>query len=390
LLEKAGTIPANLLAFVAFGFLIAAAAKSAQFPFHTWLPDAMEAPTPISALIHAATMVNAGVYLLARFYPAFVQVPGWALSVTIVGLVSALITAFMALTATDLKRALAYSTVSQLGYMVYAIGVGGFFASQFHLLSHAVFKALLFLAAGAVIHATGTRDMRRMGGLGKQMPFVRNVFILGALALAGLPILNGFWSKELILEVGLADGPILAYVGMLLGAGMTAFYTLRMTWLVFFGEARDSSLHVHDAGSAMKTSLGLLAAGTLTTWLLACPFSGLFHATLPFHSIDELSTLDLAKEIFSAPATYIALTVVCLGLGIFWMVRKQATAGKEARFDILSRESFGFDWLNRQITSITFKFATVLQETQTGKLNWNVVGILGALLVVLVFLLWSA
>jgi NADH-quinone oxidoreductase subunit L len=216
-------------------------------------------------------MVNAGVYLLARFYPAFVQVPGWALSVTIVGLVSALITAFMALTATDLKRALAYSTVSQLGYMVYAIGVGGFFASQFHLLSHAVFKALLFLAAGAVIHAAGTRDMRRMGALGKQMPFVRNVFVLGALALAGLPILNGFWSKELILEVGLADGPIWAYVGMLLGAGMTAFYTLRMTWLVFFGEARES-LHVHDAGSAMKTSLGLLAAGTLTTWLLADPF----------------------------------------------------------------------------------------------------------------------
>ncbi len=389
LLENAGTIPANLLALIAFGFLIAAAAKSAQFPFHTWLPDAMEAPTPISALIHAATMVNAGVYLLARFYPAFVQVPGWALSVTIVGLVSALITAFMALTATDLKRALAYSTVSQLGYMVYAIGVGGFFASQFHLLSHAVFKALLFLTAGSVIHAAGTRDMRRMGALGKQMPFVRNVFILGALALAGLPILNGFWSKELILEVGLADGPIWAYVGMLLGAGMTAFYTLRMTWLVFFGEARES-LHVHDAGSAMKTSLGLLAVGTLSTWLLAGPFSGLFHATLPFHSIHELSTLELVEEIFSAPATYIALTVVCLGLGIFWIFRKQAAARKEARFDILSRESFGFDWLNRQVTSITFKFATALQKTQTGKLNWNVVGILGALLAVLGFLLWSA
>ncbi len=390
LLENAGTIPANLLAFVAFGFLIAAAAKSAQFPFHTWLPDAMEAPTPISALIHAATMVNAGVYLLARFYPAFVQVPGWALSVTIVGLVSALITAFMALTATDLKRALAYSTVSQLGYMVYAIGVGGFFASQFHLLSHAVFKALLFLAAGSVIHSVGTRDMRRMGALGKQMPFVRNVFILGALALAGLPILNGFWSKELILEVGLADGPIWAYVGMLLGAGMTAFYTLRMTWLVFFGEARDSSLHVHGAGSAMKMSLGLLVAGTLSTWLLAGLFSRLFHATLPFHSIHELSTPELVEEIFSAPSTYIALTVIGLGLGIFWLVRKQSAAGKEARFDILSRESFGFDWLNRQVTFNTFKFATVLQETQTGKLNWNVIGILGALLIVLVFLIWSA
>jgi len=264
LLARSGSMPANLLALMAFGFLVAAAAKSAQFPFHTWLPDAMEAPTPVSALIHAATMVNAGVYLLARFYPAFVTVPGWALAVTIVGLVSAIITAFMAMTATDLKRALAYSTVSQLGYMIYAIGVGGVFASQFHLLSHAVFKALLFLAAGAVIHATGTRDMRRMGALGKQMPFVRNVFILGALALAGVPIMNGFWSKELVLEAGLSGGPLWAFAGMVLVAGMTAFYTFRMTWLVFFGGAREG-LHAHDAGNAMKVSLGLLAWGSLTT-----------------------------------------------------------------------------------------------------------------------------
>jgi NADH-quinone oxidoreductase subunit L len=389
LLENTGTIPANLLALIAFGFLLAAAAKSAQFPFHTWLPDAMEAPTPISALIHAATMVNAGVYLLARFYPAFVYVPGWALSVTLVGLISALITAFMALTATDLKRALAYSTVSQLGYMVYAIGVGGFFASQFHLLSHAVFKALLFLAAGAVIHAVGTRDMRRMGGLGRQMPFVRNVFILGALALMGLPILNGFWSKEFILEVGLTNGPLWAYVGMLLVAGMTAFYTLRMTWLVFFSETREA-LHTHETGLAMKVSLGLLAIGTLTTWLLAGPFARMLHQTLIFHSVSELTTSELMQEILFAPATYGALAVVSMGLGIFWLGRKQAAAGKEAWFDILSSESFGFEWLNRQITSLTVRAGSILQKSQTGQLNWNVMGILGALLVVLAFLLWSA
>ena len=181
-------------------------------PFHTWLPDAMEAPTPISALIHAATMVNAGVYLLARFYPAFEGVPGWRTAVIAVGVVSALLAALMALVADDLKRVLAYSTVSQLGYMVYAIGAGGIFASQFHLLSHAVFKALLFLGAGAVIHAVGTRDMRQMGRQKVQMPFVRAVFIIGALALAGLPILNGFWSKELILEAGLEWRPIWAYM----------------------------------------------------------------------------------------------------------------------------------------------------------------------------------
>ena len=389
LLANTGKIPAGLLALVAFGFLIAAAAKSAQFPFHTWLPDAMEAPTPISALIHAATMVNAGVYLLARFHPAFESVPGWTLAVTVIGLVSALFTAFMALTATDLKRALAYSTVSQLGYMVYAIGVGGVFASQFHLLSHAVFKALLFLSAGAVIHAAGTRDMLRMGALGKQMPFVRNVFILGALALAGLPILNGFWSKELILETGLAEGPLWAYIGMLLIAGMTAFYTFRMTWLVFFGEAREP-LHVHDTGKAMKISLGLLAAGTLTTWLLAGSFSEMLQKTLPFHSIHGLNLPEFVSEIFMAPATYFALTVVALGLIIFWVVRKQAGIRRETWADILSRESFGFEWLNRQVVSRTVQVASLLQKTQTGVLSWNVVGIIAALLAVLIFLVWSA
>jgi NADH-quinone oxidoreductase subunit L len=389
LLAKAEAVPAGLLAVIAFGFLLAAAAKSAQFPFHTWLPDAMEAPTPISALIHAATMVNAGVYLLARFFPAFEHVPGWALSVTVVGSISALLTAFMALTAIDLKRALACSTVSQLGYMVYAIGVGSVFASQFHLLSHAVFKALLFLSAGAVIHAAGTRDMFRMGALGKKMPFVRNVFILGALALAGIPFLNGFWSKELVLEAGLAEGPLWAYAGMLLGAGMTAFYTLRMTWLVFFGDARES-LHVHDAGKAMKVSLSLLAAGTLTTWLLAGPFGALLHETLPFHSIHSFGLFELVKEVFLAPATYVALTAVALGLGVFLMVRKRAAVRKESWTDVLSRESFGFDWLNRQVAARTVQVASVLQKTQTGILSWNVVGILGAFLAVLIFLIWSA
>src|SRR5690606_21172590 len=180
-LAQAQTLAPGLLAVMAFGFLAAAAAKSAQLPFHTWLPSAMEAPTPISALIHAATMVNAGVYLLARFYPAFEAVPGWTTAVVIVGALTALLAAIMAIVSNDLKEVLAYSTVSQLGYMVYGIGVGGVLAAQFHLLSHAVFKALLFLGAGAVIHAIGTRDIRKMGGLGKEMPLVRTVFIIGAL-----------------------------------------------------------------------------------------------------------------------------------------------------------------------------------------------------------------
>jgi NADH-quinone oxidoreductase subunit L len=385
LLANASSLPATALAWIAFSFLVAAAAKSAQFPFHTWLPDAMEAPTPISALIHAATMVNAGIYLLARFYPAFEAVPGWAMSVLVVGLISALISAISALIATDLKRTLAYSTVSQLGYMVYAIGAGGLLASQFHLLSHAVFKALLFLAAGSVIHSVGTRDMRRMGGLGRRMPFVRNVFIVGALALAGVPILNGFWSKELILEIGLEHSPSWAYGGMLLGAGLTAFYTFRMVWVVFFGKERDR-LEVHRAGRAMRIAIGILAAGTFVTWLFFGEFTELLAATMPFHGLEHESLAELVNAILSAPATWFALGVVALGFGISWVRARGFRLFGGAWLQPLVETSFGFEPLNRFVVGSTYKVAEQFSKTQTGELNWNILGILSALLVVLIVL----
>ena len=385
LLAKSSTLPSVALAWIAFSFLVAAAAKSAQFPFHTWLPDAMEAPTPVSALIHAATMVNAGIYLLARFYPAFESVLGWKTSVLLVGLISALIAAVSALVATDLKRALAYSTVSQLGYMVYAIGAGGVLASQFHLLSHAVFKALLFLAAGSVIHSVGTRDMRRMGGLGWKLPFARNVFIVGALALAGIPILNGFWSKELILEAGLEHSPIWMYGLMLIGAGLTAFYTFRMVWLVFFGKEREY-LQVHRAGSAMRISLGILAAGTFVTWLFFGGFTGLLVSTLPFHGLEHESLLEMVTAILSAPATWLALLVVALGAIIAWVrVRGYALFGA-FWLDPFVESSFGFEPLNRFVVRSTYKVAEQFSRTQTGELNWNILGIFSALLVVLLVL----
>ncbi len=389
-LRGAGTLAPTTLAWMAFGFLAAAAAKSAQFPFQTWLPDAMEAPTPVSALIHAATMVNAGVYLLARFYPAFAPVPGWKTAVVAVGVISALITACMALVAPDLKRALAYSTVSQLGYMVYAVGVGGILASQLHLFSHAIFKALLFLGAGAVIHAVGTRDMRQMGALGRRMPFVRSVFVIGALALAGLPILNGFWSKELVLEAGIAGGPGWAVAGMVLGAGLTACYTFRMVWMVFYGEAR-SQLHAHDATPAMRISLWLLAAGTLTSWLLAGPFSHLLESTLPFHRLHALSTAGMVTEILEAPATWTALGVIALGLlawwgraGLAWLTGSLDWLGEAAS------HSFGFEWINRRVVAATRDTADALRVTQSGLLSWNVLGILGGLVVILILLAWGA
>jgi NADH-quinone oxidoreductase subunit L len=389
-LANASSIPQGMLAVMAFGFLAAAAAKSAQFPFQTWLPDAMEAPTPISALIHAATMVNAGVYLLVRFYPAFADVPGWRLAVMLVGMISAFMAAIMALVATDLKRVLAYSTVSQLGYMVYAVGAGGLFASQFHLLSHSVFKALLFLGAGAIIHSVGTRDMRQMGGLGKQMPFVRFVFIIGALALAGVPILNGFWSKELVLEAGLQNGPVWMYAFMLLGAGLTACYTFRMVWMVFYGEPH-SEKHVHDAGTAMKVALAPLALGTLLTWLLAGPFGSLLKETLPYHEIDALPTLAVLEEVIAAPATWLALAVIALGFIAWW--QRQRLAGLVRALQGVAwaaASSFGFEAINRGVVRATQDSAESLRVTQTGLLNWNVLGMLAGLVAVLVALLLGA
>ncbi len=389
LIEQAEALPADVLSVLAFGFLIAAAAKSAQVPFHTWLPGAMEAPTPISALIHAATMVNAGVYLLARFYPAFANVEFWTDAVIIVGMLSAVLAACMALVANDLKRVLAYSTISQLGYMVYAVGVGAIYASQFHLLSHSVFKALLFLGAGAVIHAVGTRDMMKMGGLGQKMPFIRNVFLVGALALAGVPILNGFWSKELILEHGLEDGPVLAYGFMLFGAGLTALYTTRMVWMVFYGQPR-SDLHAHDATPAMRVSLGALAAGTGLTWLLVGAFGDLLENTLPHHHLHTLALGNLVSDVVAAPATWLALVVVAAGYGL-WQIRDRLDGVTQwfAGVGLFAASDFGFEWINSRITAVTRDTAGVLSKAHTGQLNWNMIGIVGGLVFVLAFLVWG-
>jgi NADH-quinone oxidoreductase subunit L len=391
-LERGSLLPGGVLAVMAFGFLIAAAAKSAQFPFQTWLPDAMEAPTPVSALIHAATMVNAGVYLLARFYPVFYQVPEWRTVIMVAAVATALMAAVMAVVSNDLKRVLAYSTVSQLGYMFYAISAGGIFASQFHLLSHAIFKALLFLGAGAVIHSAGTRDMRQMGGLGKELPFIRNVFLLGALALAGLPVLNGFWSKELVLEAGLHHGPVWAYNLMLAGTGLTAFYTFRMVWMVFYGlpAPERSGRHVHAAGNAMKIALAPLALGTLLSWLLVGPFSRLLESTLPGSFVHAVGITGLIEEVFLAPAAYLALAVVGAGL-LAWHSRARLGWLGIALHPLarIAQDSFGFEWINHQLVEKTQHAGEHLRRLQTGQINWNLVGIVGGLVFILTWLTWG-
>ncbi len=256
------------LATIMFLIYLGAVGKSAQFPLHVWLPDAMEGPTPVSALIHAATMVTAGVYMVTRTEPLFALVPEVLTVIAWVGAFTALLAATMACVEGDIKRVLAYSTVSQLGYMMAAAGAGASAAGFLHLLTHGLFKALLFLAAGAVIHAVGTNDIFRMGGLFRAMPQTGVVFVVGTLALAGVPPLAGFFSKEAVLGgVWGAEltGPFLM---LALTALLTAFYMFRVIFVAFFGRAHAGG-HPHEAPWLMRGPLWLLAALTLAVgiWL---------------------------------------------------------------------------------------------------------------------------
>ena len=233
------------LTWLSLGIFAGAAGKSGQFPLHTWLPDAMEGPTPVSALIHAATMVAAGVFLVARFYPVFQHSAEAMTLVALVGAFTALFAATMGLAANDIKRVMAYSTISQLGYMMAALGVGAYGPALFHLVTHAAFKALLFLGAGSVNHASGTFDMRYMGGLRKHLPWTYALVLLAGLSLVGLIPLTGFWSKDEILlgawqGSGLVENWVsrVTFAALLAGVIVTAFYTLRMIMLTFHGEFR--------------------------------------------------------------------------------------------------------------------------------------------------------
>jgi NADH-quinone oxidoreductase subunit L len=236
---KAGTLGGGLLTAAMLLVFLGAVGKSAQFPLHTWLPDAMEGPTPVSALIHAATMVAAGVYLVARTFPLFTASPSAMLVVAWIGGFTALFAATQGLVMSDIKRVLAYSTISQLGYMMLGLGVGSLAAGTFHLVSHAFFKALLFLAAGAVIHgAHEEQNLFYLGGLFKRMPITALTFLIGALSLAAVPPFSGFWSKDAVLSATLDSGHVVLFAFALVTAGLTSFYIFRAWFLTFVGERR--------------------------------------------------------------------------------------------------------------------------------------------------------
>jgi NADH-quinone oxidoreductase subunit L len=330
-----GVMPLAGLGVITFCIYLGASGKSAQFPFHVWLPDAMEGPTPVSALIHAATMVTAGVYLLTRtvwlfrLTPDVMQVIAWN------GAFTALLAAVLACVQTDIKRVLAYSTVSQLGYMMTAIGAGFASAGFLHLLTHGIFKALLFLGAGAVIHAVGTNDIFQMGGLGRKMPQTAIVFVVGTLSLAGMPFFGGFFSKEEILGATLAGGFPGPFAMLLLGAFLTAFYMFRVVFITFAGAPADAhghgQHHAHDAPLSMALPLWILA-------VLSVGLGVLFAFWHPKAEFEELGWLT---------PTAVLVALAGIALAYFVYQRRVISADALARtFAPIRAAALGRFWLD--------------------------------------------
>jgi NADH-quinone oxidoreductase subunit L len=410
-----GTLPANLALYMTLIYL-GAVGKSAQFPLHVWLPDAMEGPTPVSALIHAATMVTAGVFLVARAYPLFEAVPWVLLLIAYVGAFTALLAATLALGESDLKRVLAYSTVSQLGYMMTALGAGALVAGVLHLLLHGFFKALLFLAAGAVIHAVHTNDMGAMGRLGRAMPRTAIVFVVGTLALAGVPPFSGFVSKEAILggvwEAGLRGPFVLLSVTVFL----TAFYMFRAVFLTFFG-ARGAGGHPHDPPGVMMGPLWLLAVLSIAGTALGGAALGL---TFPEFLRGEPGAALPHGPAWLAP---FSVGLALAGLLLAWLVYQRRAVSVRALTRGLgplpawAAQGYGLDalyvavyrgavlalgrlvgWIDRYVvdglvnvaSAATLRAGADLRQIQTGRAQDYLYGVTaGVLLVLVLWRLWA-
>jgi NADH-quinone oxidoreductase subunit L len=343
------TVFGGLALSSAIGLLIfcGAIGKSGQFPLHVWLPDAMEGPTPVSALIHAATMVAAGVFLMARVYPlmaadqALTHVPVHALTVVAaIGAITALMGACIAVAQNDIKRVLAFSTVSQLGYMMLAVGVGAWVAAIFHLLTHAFFKALLFLGAGSVIHASHhEQDMRRLGGLNPRMRITTATFAVGTMALAGVPFLfSGFWSKEAVLHAAHEwDVSRLPLIMGLAAVVLTAFYMTRLVAEVFFGQARSQPAeHAHENSAVMTVPLVLLAVCAVGLGFIGTPAWPWLQANLSGAPVESHSIFE------GGGLMALSIVLVCIGLGAGWAVYGRHLRVKASAADPLEIASPGF------------------------------------------------
>jgi NADH-quinone oxidoreductase subunit L len=313
---QAGFIGGSFFATAVVLVFVGAIGKSAQFPLHVWLPDAMEGPTPVSALIHAATMVAAGVYLVARTYDIFVQSPAAMLVVAYIGGFTALMAATMALTKKDMKRVIAYSTVSQLGYMMLALGIGAFSASIFHLYNHAFFKALLFLGAGSIIYAMNSYNIFDMGGLRRRMPVTFWTMVIAGLSLAGIFPLSGFWSKDAIIASAFAEHYYVLFVVALLTVFLTAFYIFRAIFVAFTGEPRtEGAREAVESPGIMTGPMVILAFFAVVSGLAGTPLADYFAEIV---SPSEFATEALALEPheFNLPLAALSVLVAVGGIAL--------------------------------------------------------------------------
>jgi NADH-quinone oxidoreductase subunit L len=314
---EAGHIPVALLTLGAIFLFAGAVGKSAQFPLHVWLPDAMEGPTPVSALIHAATMVAAGVYLVARTMTIYMAAENAAIVVACIGCFTAFLAASIGLVQNDIKRVLAYSTISQLGYMIMVLGLGGYTAGTFHLYTHAFFKALLFLGAGSVIHAMHTNDIWDMGGLYPKMKTTAITFIVASLSISGIFPLSGFWSKDEILSVASHyHNPIFLIVGTLV-AGMTSFYMFRLCFVTFFGKPRDQHKfdHAHESPKVMTIPLIVLAVLAVIAGWVGIPWLKHGYSAFVYHHEPHHAEPNFILMIIS---TLVALTGIYLAYAMYY------------------------------------------------------------------------
>ncbi|NQZ14360.1 MAG: NADH-quinone oxidoreductase subunit L [Alphaproteobacteria bacterium] len=366
-------IDIHAITLVALLLFMGAMGKSAQLGLHTWLPDAMEGPTPVSALIHAATMVTAGVFLVARMSPVFEYAPDALLAVTLVGAATAFVAATIGMTQFDIKRVIAYSTMSQLGYMFFALGVGAYPAAIFHLMTHAFFKALLFLGAGSVIHAmSDEQDMRKMGGIWKMIPTTYVLMWIGSLALAGVPFFAGFYSKDIILEAAYADHTwfgVLAYYMGIAAAIMTAFYSTRLLFMTFHGKPRAEKKvmdHVHESPSVMLTPLMILGVGAVFSgWFFYEKFVG--HHPMWGDSIRGMDAIDAAHHVpYWVKKLPIAAGTLGLVLGWVFYLRYTSLPGKFVKaFKPVHTLLFNKWFFDELYTALFVKPSFAL-----GKLSW--------------------
>ncbi len=374
-----GILSDPLLTIAGLGIFLGCVGKSAQFPLHTWLPDAMEGPTPVSALIHAATMVAAGVYLVGRVYWLFTPDALFVIAAT--GMITLLLGATIAVVMTDIKRILAYSTVSQLGYMMLALGVGAWTAGLFHLITHAFFKALLFLCSGSVIHGCHhEQDIRNMGGLRKKMPLTAYTMLVGVLAISGMPLLSGWYSKDQILAAamgfGLSSGHVFLFLVPLFGAGLTAFYMMRLWLVTFTGEARsESASHAHESPYSMTIPLVVLAVFSVAIgwgWPVWNPESSVVS-----HTLEHIEPAN-AKELLKVDhmAGWLGLGVALLGLLLactiyLWKkISADALKNRVSKLHVVLSKKWYFD----EIYSLLFVSSTKLGGSITSRFDKRTTG----------------